>query len=804
MVSPHSVNNTSDTEREIHLFDYLEVLFRRKMIVILFFLTLVATVVIITYRMTPIYESEVTILIEEKEPWEGRNILTEFTGLRPSKIQSEIEVIKSRTIAEKVARDLHYDIKVFDASDGLDPGLERVFIPDKLLNKTFIVRFLDGERFVVTDNGDRVSIGMNLLGFLLNGPRKDGIIGSGRVGSLFNSETGLSFYIKEANAHEGASFRIKRISFPQAVGQLMANTTVSPIKNTNVVKISTRDSNSRLAADMANSIVKFYREHDIRARSQQASQVISFIEEQIGPVQKSVDESMSALAMYKSRTDVTDLKEGTRVLINNIADLEKEKAELIVKRHQVSSLYDEIQRKASSVQPSALSILRDPVVQDMIGKLLTLEGRKESLLADYTEKHPQVIALTAEINELRRRISSSIMNILDSLDTRIKNLSAEIDQFKIQLKKLPDKEKELADLVRSVEVNSRLHKFLLEKLNEANIMYASTLSQIQVIDRAVPSGKPVKPNKMLNILLATIIGLVGGVGIAFFVDYLDNSIKTPHSVERRLGLPIFGRIPYVPSNKTEFFRTRDLLHSSSTGLITPESGRSITAESFRSLRTNLQFAVMEKKSKVFHLTSPEAAEGKTTIAANLGITLAMMGSRTLIIDMDLRRPKIHHVFGISKEPGITHLITGKATIEDIMKTTAVEHLYLIPAGVVPPNPAELLSQHRLSDFINDIRGEFDYILLDSPPVLPVTDAQLLGRLADTTFIVLELGETKFPSAEYAIKQLVNVDVNVSGVIINKVRSAKGYGYYNYYYYYYGDEPKKNRLFHKKFLQLFNR
>ena len=797
------VNNAAHMEEEeIHLYDFLEVILRRKWIVIIFFVTLVTAVTIYTYKMTPIYKSDGTILIEDKDSWEGRNILTEFAGQRSSKIQSNIEVIKSRTNAEKVVKKLHYDQKVFDISRGLNPQITKLIVPDKLIDKTFVVKFQDKEKFVVinSSNGGTVKRFFDNLFKLVfkdkekyYGTNKSDVIGSGSIDDPFTSNIGLSFTIKEANANNGSSFKIKKVSFDSAVNQLMSNTSVSPIKNTNVVRISAQDSSKQMAADMANSIVAFYREYDIKARSQQASQVIQFIEGQLNPIQEKVNVSMSALAEYKSSAEITDIGEGIKALINNVADLEKEKAELVVKKYQVNSLYNELQRNTSSVSPAALSFLGDPVILAMISRLTTLETTRESFLADYTEKHPQVVALSAEINQLREKTHSSIMNISKSLNTNIKNLSLEIEGFKNQLKKLPAKEKELADLIRNVEVTSRLHKFLMEKRSEANIMYASTLSQTQIIDKAVPPSKPVKPNKRRNIMLAIMVSLFGGVGLAFFIDYMDNTIKSPHDVESRFGLPIFGRIPFVPANKPEFLRTRDLIHSNPTGLITAESTKSITAESLRSLRTNLQFAVMKNKGKIFHFTSPESAEGKTTIAANLAITLALMGSKTLIIDLDLRKPKIHHIFGISKEPGITNLLTRKATLEAIKRTVDIEHLFIIPSGIIPPNPSELLNQQDLSDFLNERRKDFDYIIIDSPPVLPVTDSQLLGRLADATFLIVEPGKTKYPAVEYAIKQLRNVDVNVAGVIINKGKPSNGYGYNNYNnYYYYGDDTTKRK------------
>ncbi|RJQ51435.1 MAG: polysaccharide biosynthesis tyrosine autokinase [Nitrospiraceae bacterium] len=760
-----------EDKKDIHLYDYLEVLIRRKWVVIIFFTVLVATVAVSTYRMTPIYESDTTLLIEEKEPWEGTNILTEFAGMKPSKVQTEIEMIKSRTIAEKVVKKLYYDINIFDVSGNLNPQITDVTIPDNRIGKIFAVTFQDNERFIVTDDS----------------LDKDKVIGSGRTGHPFSGGKDISFTLNNAGAGRDASFKIKKESFYSSVNKLMAATSVAPVKSTNVVKISTRDSNKQMAADMANSIVEFYRQHDIRARSQQALQVIHFVDKQLDTVQGKVDDSLSALAEYKSSAGVTDLGEGTRAIIKNVTDLEKARAQLQVEKYQVGSLYEEIRKNISSVSPSALSVFNDPVVENMIIRLSSLEVNRQSLLSDYTEKHPQVVALSAEINALRGRAHSSIMNILKSLENKTENLSAEIERFKTQLRELPDREKKLADLTRNVEVSSSLHKFLMEKVNEANIMSASTLSQTQIVDEAVASLRPVMPNVMLNIILSMIVGLIGGMALAFFIDYLDNSIKFTYDVEKRLGLPVFGRIPVVQANKAEFITGEEAVHANHSSLITLESAKSITAESFRSLRTNLQFAVMEKKGKIFHLTSSEASEGKTTITANLGITLALMGSRTLIIDLDLRKPRIHQIFGINKEPGITHLLTQKATANEITETASIEHLYIIPAGLIPPNPSELLSQQNLKDFLDEAREEFDYILLDSPPTLPVTDAQLLGRLADATFIVLELGVTKLPAAEQTIRKFRSVGVNVAGAIINKDRPSNGYGYYNYYSYYYGDD-----------------
>jgi len=767
------IEQTNDVEeREIHLYDYVEVLLRKKWIVISCFAVIVLAAGIGTYFATPIYEASTSILIEEAKGG-GEALFSELAGLpQTSEIPSQIEIIKSRTIAEEVVRELKYDQRVFDQPGDLELRVTNLQIPQGFIDEEIEVEFTDDKgNFTVTRDGES--------------------LGRGIAGTPFKSDSGLSFDLKAVNPEKGASFKVKRSSFYKAVESLQNKVTVSPVRNTNIVYIKVQDSDPRMASDIANSIVQRYIQQDISRRSKEATYMIKFVKRQIEPTQKKLENALESLAAHKRNSRVVDLKEGTKKLIENIGALEKEKINLEIKEQQVKYLYDEVQRSITDTSTLNLSVLDDTVVQSMISSLAMLENNRKSLLAEYTARHPQVVALSAEINEIKRRVNSSILNTLDSLRSKKESFTGEIEKLRAELKVLPEEEKRLAGLVLNKEVLSNINAFLFQKLNEATITQASTISSIQVVDPAIVPERPIKPQKKKNILLAVVVGLMSGIGFAFFFDYLDNSIKTPRDVEERLGLPVFGHIPLV---QTEEPSKQPLSGgNSNSGLITLDSTKSIVAESFRSLRTNLQFAVLEKRGRVFHFTSTMQGEGKTTITANLGVTLALMGSRTLIIDLDLRKPRIHHIFGISREPGITHLLAGKSDLKEIIRPTATEHLYVIPAGIIPPNPSELLSQQDLSDFLDKIKKEFDYILIDSPPVLPVTDSLLLGRLADTSFIVIKLGETSFPAVEQAIKQLRSVNVNIAGAIINKIKPTAGYGYYhNYYHYYYGDESPEEK------------
>ncbi|VAX34279.1 Tyrosine-protein kinase, partial [hydrothermal vent metagenome] len=633
------IEHTNDVEeREFHLYDYVEVLLRKKWIVISCFVVIVLAVGIGTYLATPVYEATTSILIQEAKGG-GQALFTELAGLsQTSEIPSQIEIIKSRTIAEEVVRDLKYDQKVFDVSKGLGLRVEDLRVPESLMDEEIDVEFADNKgNFSVTRDGES--------------------LGRGVAGTPFKSDSGLFFVIKEVTPQKGGSFKIKKSRFYKAVEELQNKVTVSPVRNTDIVYIKVQDSDPRMASDIANSIVKRYIQQDISRRSKEATYMIKFIKRQIEPTQKKLENALETLAAHKRNSRVVYLKEGTKKLIENIGALEKEKTNLDIMEQQVRYLYDEVQRSITDTSTLNLSVLGDPVVQSMIGNLAMLENNRKSLLAEYTARHPQVVALSAEINEIKRRVNSSILNTLDSLRSKKESFTREIERLRAELKVLPEEEKRLAGLVLNKEVLTNINAFLFQKLNEATITQASTISSIQVVDPAIVPERPIKPQKKKSILLAVMVGLMSGVGFAFFFDYLDNSIKTPRDVEERLGLPVFGHIPLV---QTEEPKKNLSGTNSNTGLITLDSTKSIVAESFRSLRTNLQFAVLEKRGRVFHFTSTMQGEGKTTITANLGVTLALMGSRTLIIDLDLRKPRIHHIFGISREPGITHLLAGKS------------------------------------------------------------------------------------------------------------------------------------------------
>jgi capsular exopolysaccharide synthesis family protein len=324
------------------------------------------------------------------------------------------------------------------------------------------------------------------------------------------------------------------------------------------------------------------------------------------------------------------------------------------------------------------------------------------------------------------------------------------------------------------------------------------------VDSAKPPTLPVRPKKKLNILLGVLFGLSIGVGIAFLLEILDDTVKTGDDIER-LNLTLLGTIPLVHTEQIirrlrkqgKQFTDADL-HRVEAKMITRFSPKSPVSEAYRSLRTNIQFADIDKPKRVILMTSTTSKEGKSTTAVNLAVTLAQTGSRVLLVDSDLRRPNIHNFFGFDKTYGLTNVLIGSLALDDVIKPTEVDKLDVITAGDIPPNPAELVSSEKMRKFIEDVRARYEYVILDSPPAIAVTDAAVLATRVDGTLMVVSSGTVNRKEVLRAVGLIKNVRSSILGVVLNGLDVKKIYGSYYYYfhyyqyYYYYGSESKKHK------------
>jgi capsular exopolysaccharide synthesis family protein len=347
-------------------------------------------------------------------------------------------------------------------------------------------------------------------------------------------------------------------------------------------------------------------------------------------------------------------------------------------------------------------------------------------------------------------------------------------------------------LKREADTNKELYKGLLQRMKEAGVSAGITASNIQVVDRAELPRTPFKPNKRLNLLLAVVVGLFLGVGLAFFFEYLDNTVKTPEDIEQLIRLPSFGMVPEI-----SYHRRKQLESGTSypVELITFGHPKSMLSEAYRNIRTSILLSFSEKPPKRIAITSPNPAEGKTTTVINTAISLSQTGAKVIIVDSDLRKPRVHKVFNEDNGVGLSNFLSGHTGLESIIKNTEIPNLYYIPAGPIPPNPSELIGSNLFKNMVDSLGEQFDHIVFDSPPVLGFADSIILSTIVDGIIIVALGGKTPRETLQRAKEVLYQVNGKILGVVINRVdiqRSEYGYYYYRYHYYY-GKEGKKKEL-----------
>jgi len=378
--------------------------------------------------------------------------------------------------------------------------------------------------------------------------------------------------------------------------------------------------------------------------------------------------------------------------------------------------------------------------------------------------------------------------------TREASLRTVLDSYDRQMERLPNKELLLLRLTRSQQVNDNIYRLLLERFEEARITEAGQIGNVRVIDTAKEPRSPIKPRRFQNLLLALIVGLTLGGGLAFFTESLDRSIKNPEEAEALLGLPVIGLIPSIGDLDGKFKGTRNEIELISSRLVTHFVPRSPVAEAYRTVRTNLSFSRPDNPPRAILVTSAVPQEGKTTTTANLAITLAQMGGKTLIVDSDLRRPAIRKVFNLEAKEGLTDYLIGKGALDALIRTTDIPNLYILPAGQIPPNPSEVLGSQRMKELVAELSRRFEMVFFDSPPVVAVTDAAVLSRYTDGVVLVVQSGATDREAVARAKTLLGNVQANLLGLVLNNIRIESTYGsyHYRYYYHYYDSEDGKKR------------
>jgi tyrosine-protein kinase Etk/Wzc len=606
---------------------------------------------------------------------------------------------------------------------------------------------------------------------------------------------------------------------------------------TNIINITASAATPKEAALIANTVAEVYHQANVEERNKKVRETREFIEKQLEVVEGRLQEAEKNLRTFEETTNLVAIDAQTATILNRLSSLETEFAQVQQKRGVVQRLLRSLQQIRQGRHFGAKAFYIEdppPELAKLIAKLRDLSLRRKVLLNDYTNEHPQVGETNAELLDVLTEIDNELKSMMATLNERIRDLEIRLAATRAQTKSIPESSLILARLRREVDVNADLLTELKSRYQEVMIQESGLIEEVKIIKPALEPGQPVNlPNTLMNTVTGAIIGLVIGLVLALIVETMDTSLGTIEDVEEILGVPVLGVIPAV-----EEFSTREKGQDGSKikdrPLVTHFAPRSPVSEAYRSLRTNLQFIWKEREAKVFLVTSSSLQEGKTYNVVNLSLSLAQAGEKVLLIDADLRRPAAHNMFGLKREPGVTDYIVGMSAskapggdefqlesgslpefqpsdgswksvtntvidvmlgefeFEEILKTPGMDNLHIISAGQGLLNPAEILRSPRFKEFLHEVRENYDVIIVDTPPVLPVADAFEVAPEVDGVILVYEVGRIGRGILHRAKVQLENVNSNVLGVILNNVKPDVAPDFYRYrtdYYYEQKSDPE---------------
>lgn len=726
-------------EEEPHLRDYLGVFLKHKWIILASVLLMVSFVTFHVFRMTPVYEATCRIIIEREAP---RVIDIKEVEIRDTAYtnyyQTQYEILKSRSLAGSVIEELN--LKESPEFAPMPPGWI----------------------------GELKAWVKNLLP-----PEKERL----------DKE-------KQEKGEED--------EYSPLINAYLEKFEVKPVRDSSLVDISFEGQDSHLVAKIANTHARLYMEKDLERRSLTSNDATNWLYQELSKQKERVKESQAALQKFKAEHEIissTPLEEGGEkeaILAQRFSDLNAKLTEEKIEGIELRILCSELKNfsKRPEMMESLPGIIDNPLIRSLKTQYINLFQEYSELSKKFGKNYPKMIQLRSQMESLKDKIGLEVKKIAKNINTRYQVARAREESLEKSLEEQKRRSLELSQLsiqygVLKIEVesNQKLYEALLSRVKETDLTGQLRLSNISVVDPAEVPRNPSKPKKKRDILLSFLISLMTGIGFSFFLEYMDNTIKKPEDIERYLDIPFLGVVG----------RFKPLANPKKSELLLGLDPKSNISESLRNIRTNILFSASDIPLKTFLLTSSVKVEGKTFISANLAITMAGLGKRVLLVDGDMRKPRIHQLFALKRPPGLSDILVGEAPLESVIQTTEVENLKVITAGTTSPSPSELLGSTAMQSFIQKAKDEFDMVIIDSPPVMSVTDPVELATMVDGVVFVIKGGSTPRPPIQRAIQQLYDVKARLLGAILNDVDFKKQGYYYQYYYkYYYGYGEKPNR------------
>jgi exopolysaccharide transport family protein len=728
-------------QEQPHLLDYLRVLLRRKYLAVLVFSIVIFGAIAYLRATAPVYEARARLIIEARTPDAAGPV---GQPSDQSKIQQDFQthyqLLQSRNLARRTIDQL-----------GLwnHPGLN----PD--------LRPPDGSVYTQVQAQIRAVVRMITR----------------RPPPVEAPEPTRAEPVDPQLSAESETLRTQ----DRIINSFLSHLSVMPVQNSRLLDIAFQSSEAELAATIVNGLAATYIANDIDSRSVETRQTSAWLIDQIEEQRKKVAAAESSLQQYRERTGDVTVESGNNIVVQKLADLNAAVTKAKTDRMEREAVY----RQVASVtnQPEALAsipaVLANTFVQQQRAELVTLL-RQEAQLADRLgDRHPEIIKVRLAIKTTEEKLRTAVQNVVESLkrdyDSALaqeNSLTTALNQQKDEAQSMNRKAVDLAVLQRDVENAKLAYDTLVEQGRQAAVSVdRSTISNVRVVDRAAVPDRPISPKRRQILLIALLGAMFLSVSAAFFVEYLDSRVKTPEQVEIHLRLASLGAIPRLPRKTQRAFAKNRFSQAA-----VPSS----FVEAFHGLRANVLFSSPDGGPCSIVVTSASPREGKTIVAANLAVGLAQAGHRVILVDADLRQPRLHDLFGLKLEPGLSNLLDGAVDTSVAVRPTQIPNLSAVTAGGHPPNPAELVGSHRFGELLSFFEKQSDIVVIDTPPVMAVADAAILAHRTSGVLFVVAADTTSRHAAVSALEQLERAKGRFLGAVLNRVdHESDKYRYASY-------------------------
>jgi capsular exopolysaccharide synthesis family protein len=718
-----------------HLLDYLRVVYKRRKIAVASMLVVIAAVSYYTYTAKRLYEARVQLLIEP----ENRNIVLfreviEQDSADKDYQQTQHRILQSRTLARRTIDKLelwnHPDLaQAAEVDLAQQPGWrgELARLRNRALNA----------------------------------------VGLGRETPSPAARTSEEVADAETKAQSAA------------IDAFLRRLIVLPVRNSRLVDVKFQSHEPALAASVANALAGTYIEQNVESKLGATKQASDWLAEQLETQRKQVEASELALQRYRESNDAMSLDEPNNIVVQKLTELNAAVTKAKTDRIEREALF----RQAHAARADAATlnrlpaVLSNPYVQDLRTELAVIERQMLQNSARLGDLHPEMVKLRETMQLVERKLMTEVDRVVSSLQSQYEaaleqenRLAAALEAQKNEALALDRKAIDYGALQRDAISNRQIFETLLQRARETGISSELKSNNIQVVDSADVPRAPVWPRTRRNLLFALLGGAAFGIILAFFVDYLDNRVKSPDEIRTALGLPLLGMVPVV--------RRKD--HAPSASPLINNGVPAKFAEAVRAVRTNVLLASGEG-SRSLVITSTAPKEGKTVVATNLAIALANAGLRVVLLDADLRRPRLHQMFNVPIDPGLSQLVAGTTTAAEAFRATDVNGLSVLPAGHTSANPADILGSPRFKEWLRSLLRQFDWVVIDSPPVLAVTDASLIAHLTSGVLFVVGADRTSRHAAQAALEQLEAARAPFFGGVLNAIDLDRNPYYFAKYY-----------------------